>query len=290
MDKFLFIINPVAGSGRARATEAVIREVMEENKLDYEIIFTSREKEAIELAAKKDYDIIIAVGGDGTINEVASGLLKRGQGSLGIIPAGTGNDLSRSLNIPQDPRLALDLILKKKVKEVAIGQSNLYPFLNIASIGFDVEVLTNIHIFRKRVKGSFSYVLALIYTLLKYRKKEIGLEIDGKKIKRNLLLLAIGNGKYYGGGMKVIPHADFFDDYLHICLVKDVSNLRVLFLFPLIFRGSHTKLKKYVESYKAREIRVTSDSNLLLNVDGEVYEVGKEVLFSLSKRKIGIIF
>ena len=118
MDKFLFIINPVAGSGRARATEAVIREVMEENKLDYEIIFTSREKEAIELAAKKDYDIIIAVGGDGTINEVASGLLKRGQGSLGIIPAGTGNDLSRSLNIPQDPRLALDLILKKGLRKL----------------------------------------------------------------------------------------------------------------------------------------------------------------------------
>lgn len=289
MNKYLFIINPTAGGGTAKEVEYLIKEVMNKSHKDFEIVFTTKPKEASIIAANKDYDIVVAVGGDGTINEVSSGLIKKGKGILGIIPAGTGNDLSRSLGIPLNTKQALETILKCNISEIAAGQSNGNHFLNISSAGFDVEVLTNLDMIRKKIKGRFSYVLAVIYTLMKFKKKLVTLELDGKIYDKNLLLLAVGNGKYYGGGMMVLPNADLYDDYLHICLVKDISNLKTLTLFPLIFKGKHLKFTKYVETYKAKSIKITGKSPLLLNIDGEVLKEGKEIYFKLSDKKIQVI-
>lgn len=289
MNKYLFIINPTAGSGIAKETQYIIEEIMSKSQQDFEIVWTTKPREATEIAAYKEYDVVVAVGGDGTINEVTLGLIKKDKGILGIIPAGTGNDLSRSLGIPHSTKEALDLILEGKTNEIAAGESNGHHFLNISSAGFDVEVLTNIDMIRKKVKGKFSYVLAVIYTLMKFKKKSVILDIDGKVYHKNLLLLAVGNGKYYGGGMMVLPNADLYDDYLHICLVKDISNLRTLSLFPVIFKGNHLKFTKYVETYKAKNIKITSDSPLLLNVDGEVLSEGNEINFKLSNKKIQVL-
>ena len=142
---------------------------------------------------------------------------------------------------------------------------------------------------RKKVKGKFSYVLAVIYTLMKFKKKSVVLDIDGKIHHKNLLLLAVGNGKYYGGGMMVLPNADLYDDYLHVCLVKDIGNLRTLSLFPVIFKGNHLKFTKYVETYKAKNIKITSEAPLLLNVDGEVLNEGNEINFKLSNKRIQVL-
>lgn len=289
MKKYLFIINPIAGSGRAKAVEHLIEETMNKNSMDFEIVFTKEPREAITIASNYTYDIVVAVGGDGTVNEVTSGLLEKGNGILGIIPAGTGNDFSRSLNIPSDPKKALALILKENINTIVVGESNGHHFLNISSVGFDVEVLTNTDLFRKRIKGKFSYVLAVIYTLIKFRKKHVVLEIDGKVYHRNLLLLAVGNGKFYGGGMMILPNAELYDDYLHLCLVKDISNIKALAIFPVIFKGNHLRFTKYVETYKARNIKVINNAPLILNIDGEVLEEGNEINFRLSDKKIHII-
>ena len=289
MNKYLFIINPIAGGGKARETQHIIEEVMNINNKAFEVVLTTEPKEAITMAANREYDIVVAVGGDGTVNEVTSGLIEKDRGILGIIPAGTGNDLSRSLNIPMDTKEALDLILKGNTYEIGLGESNGHHFLNISSIGFDVAVLTNIEKIRKRVKGKFSYVLGVIYTLLKFKKSHVTLEIDGKIVHKNLLLLAVGNGKYYGGGMMVLPNADLYDDYLHVCLVKNITNIKALTIFPVIFKGNHLKYTQYVETYKAKKIKVINDAPLLLNIDGEVLDEGNEITFNLSNKKIQII-
>lgn len=289
MNTYLFIINPIAGGGIATELKDIIEEVMSKGNHDFEIVMTVKPKEATAIAADNDHDVVVAVGGDGTINEVTSGLIKRGKGVLGIIPAGTGNDFSRSLGIPLNTRQALDLILEGSTKEITVGESNGHHFLNISSAGFDVEVLTNMDMIKRKVKGKFSYVLAVIYTLMKFKKKSVVLNIDGNIYHKNLLLLAVGNGKYYGGGMMVLPNADLFDDYLHICLVKDISNLRALSLFPVLFKGKHLKFTKYVETYKAKNIKITNDSPLLLNIDGEVLSEGSEINFKLSNKKVLVI-
>lgn len=289
MNNYLFIINPIAGNKNSIEIQKLIEEVMTSNQKDFEIVLTTKPREAISIAATREYDVVVAVGGDGTINEVTAGLIEKDNKILGIIPAGTGNDLSRSLGIPRDIREALKLILKGNTKEIRTGESNGHHFLNISSVGFDVAVLTNIEMIRKKVKGKFSYVLAVIYTLMKFKKSRITLDIDGKVYHKNLLLLAVGNGKYYGGGMMVLPNADLYDDYLHVCLVKDISNIKALTIFPVIFKGDHLKFLKYVETYKVKEIKVINNSPLLLNIDGEVLNEGNQITFRLSNKAIQVI-
>ena len=289
MKKYLFVINPIAGDGKAKATKPLIEEIMSKNHIDYDIVFTKRPKEATLIALNYDYDVLVAVGGDGTINEIAAGITKRGNKTLGIIPAGTGNDFSRSLDIPFDLKDAIELIINGNPRKIIVGNSNGHSFLNISSIGFDVETLINHKIIRKRVKGNLSYILAVIFTLFKFKKRKVTINMDGKAFERNLMLLAIGNGKYYGGGMKIIPNANPYDDYLYVCLVKDVSNLRALTVLPGIFKGSHLKLPKYVETYKTNKIKISSDTQFFLNIDGEVIQEGNEIIIKTNDNKLSII-
>lgn len=289
MKKYLFILNPIAGNGKAKAAKPIIEETMMENQLDYEIVFTSKPKEATSISLSYQYDVVVAVGGDGTINEVIAGLIERQDRVLGIIPAGTGNDLSRSLNIPFNTKDALELILNGEPQKIRVGESNGHSFINISSVGFDVDVLVNVENIKKKVKSKFSYVLGVIYTLFKFKKRKVTIDIDGTIYHRNLLLLAFGNGKFYGGGMMILPYADPYDDFLHVCLVKDISNMRALTLFPVIFKGNHLKYTEYVEIYKAKYIKVTNDSPFMLNVDGEVLKEGNEIIIKLSDNKVSII-
>src|SRR5699024_5281601 len=136
-DKWLIIINPTAGGGKARGLQYIIKEKLENHDIDYDMVFTTRPKEGISLAEKSRHNIVVAVGGDGTINEVAKGLIKRKKGILGIIPGGTGNDLSRSLDIPLDTVEAIDILINKNTKKLDIGCINQHKFLNVASAGFD---------------------------------------------------------------------------------------------------------------------------------------------------------
>ncbi|MBC8590897.1 diacylglycerol/lipid kinase family protein [Wansuia hejianensis] len=289
MDRLLFIINPVAGGGRAGALQSQIERTMEKNKINYDIVLTTRPKEAITIAEETPHNKVIAVGGDGTVNEVAKGLINRGHGILGIIPGGTGNDLSRSLGISMDPIESINAIIQGKIIEMDIGCANGHKFLNIASVGFDAEVVKNTESIKKKIKGKVAYILGVILTIISFRKKKVTLEIDNKICTKSLLLLAVGNGNYYGGGMKILPQANINDGYLHICLIKDVNNLILLTLFPTIFKGNHIKYKKYVEIIKSKKISIKSKEKMYFNLDGELIDGGKEINFNLSDHKLYVI-
>lgn len=290
MDKLLFILNPVAGGGRARNLISIIEEKMKKNEIDYEMILTTKPKEAIKMAEEAKNNTIIAVGGDGTVNEVAKGLINRGTGVLGIIPGGTGNDMCRSLGLSMDPNEAIETIIKGKTKEMDLGTANGYFFLNIASVGFDAEVVRNTDKIKHKIKGKMAYVLGVIITLLNFKKKDIELEIDGNIYKKRMVLLAVGNGKYYGGGMKILPMAKIDDGYLYTCLVKDISNFKILFLFPSIFSGNHLKFTKYIEVFKAKSVKIRSKKGFYLNLDGDVIPIENEVDFKMNEKKLQIIY
>lgn len=290
MNKLLFILNPVAGGGNARNLEPLIEEAMKDHNIEYDIVFTTKPKEAIKIAEDSFHHKVIAVGGDGTVNEVAKGLINRRFGTLGIIPGGTGNDLSRSLGIPMDPIKAIESIIEGKEKLIDIGMANGYPFLNIASFGFDAEVVKITEKIKSKIKGKMAYVLGVLFTLIRFKKREVSIQIDGKEYKEKLILLAAGNGKYYGGGMKILPHSQLSDGYLHLCLIKDINNLLMLLLFPTIFKGTHYKYKKYVSIYKSKEIKINSEENILFNLDGEIIYGGKTLNFTLYDYKLPIMY
>lgn len=289
MSKLLFIINPTAGGGKAKDLESCIREFISKYDLSYDIKFTTKAKEAIEIVEKSSHNKIIAVGGDGTVNEVAKGIINRGFGILGVIPGGTGNDFSRSIGIPLDPLKAIKLIINGETQEIDIGTVNQYPFLNISSFGFDAEVVNITEKIKTYMKSHIAYVLGVLFTLLRFKKKEVIIEIDGKKYKERLVLLAAGSGKYYGGGMKILPKANLSDGYLHLCLIKNINNIFMLFLFPTIFKGNHSKYKKYVSMYKAKNIKIKSKEDIYFNLDGEILEAGKTLDFGIYKKKLPII-
>ncbi len=290
MDKLLFIINPIAGGGRAKKLTSLIEEKMNENNIGFSIVQTTKPKDAILIVEQSSNHTIIAVGGDGTVNEVAKGIIKRGYGNLGIIPGGTGNDMCKSLGLSMDPIEAIETVIKGKTKKMDIGMANGKCFLNVASVGFDAEVVRNTDKLKSKVKGKVAYILGVLITLFKYRMQETELEIDNVSYKRNMLLLAVGNGQYYGGGMKILPDAKIDDGYLHLCLVKDINNFKLLFLFPSIFKGKHIYLTKYVEIFKAKKVWIKSKGDFYLNVDGDLVHTDNEAHFEISNKKLDIIF
>lgn len=290
--KILFIVNPVAGKGRALKAIPIIKELMNKESLSYKIVETTRPKEAIDIAyngIQQGFEIITAVGGDGTVNEVAQGIMKSGKGCLGIIPAGTGNDLARSLDIPIDIKESIKCIIKGKHKGIDVGEVNGRYFFNVASIGFDSEIVKNTNNIKKYLKGKFAYTVGLLKTLISYKSKQMEIELDNKKIEMKTLLLAVANGKYYGGGMKISPMAVIDDDYFHTCVIKDISKLKLFFIFPSVFKGNHTRYKDYVSFYKSRIVKVKTLDRVYLNIDGELFKVDDEVVFRISERKINII-
>lgn len=291
MDRYLFIINPTAGSGRARTCIEFVQEYMLNSGMQYEVLITTRPLEATEMVVENpQYNICVAVGGDGTASEVAKGILKRGYGTLGIIPSGTGNDLALTLNIDKNRENAMERVLNGNVIKIDLGTVKGDYFFNIASLGFDAWVVNQTNKIKKAIKGKTAYVLGVLAALLTYRSKELSIDIDGLTIRRKAILVAVGNGQSYGGGMKILPMAKTDDDMLDICIVKDVSNLKILFLFPSIFKGEHTKYIKYVEFYKGKNISVTFENKYLLNIDGELFSVENEVInFNLSEEKLSVI-
>lgn len=290
MEKLLFIINPIAGGGRAKNLISLIEEKMLEEKREYEIIQTTKPKEAISIVESSSYNTLIAVGGDGTVNEVAKGIIQRGWGVLGIIPGGTGNDMCKSLGLSMDPDQAIKTVLNGSIKEMDIGLANGKCFLNISSVGFDAEVVRNTDKIKTKIKGRTAYILGVLITLITYRLKTAYLEIDNKVVNRKMLLLAVGNGRYYGGGMKILPQARIDDGYLHVCLVKDINNLKSLLLFPSIFKGNHLKYTKYVEIYKAKTIKIKTPGEIFLNLDGDLILTENQVEFKMSNKKLQIIY
>ena len=291
MSKYLFLVNPVAGGGKALGYLDQIKATMDEHGLMYKMVTTTRPGEATTIVEDNpDCDICVAVGGDGTVNEVARGILSRGKGILAIIPGGTGNDLGKSLAIEENLDEALKKLIQCKTMEIDLGKAKDKFFFNISSLGFDSEVVRHTDKIKRFVKGKAAYILGVITALIVYRSRRVVFEVDGKHIERKATLVAVGNGRYYGGGMMILPMAKVDDGLLDVCVVKDISNLRILTLFPTIFKGDHVKYDKYVEFHTAKKIIVRAEGSYLLNIDGELFEIkNEEVEFKLADERLSVI-
>ncbi len=291
MDNILFIINPAAGGGKTIGLIPIIEERMKKANREFKIQLTGQPNEATKFAEEMVdmYPIIVAVGGDGTINEVAKGLINKKKGVLGIIPSGTGNDFVRAIGMEIDPIKSLDAIIKGKTKKIDVGKINNYSFLNIASFGFDTEVVIFTNNIKKKVKSRIAYIIGILSTLLSYKKKKTKIIIDDEVLERNLVLLAVGNGNYYGGGLYVLPMAEINDGYFHICLVRNINNFKILFLFPSIIKGNHLKYENYIEIFKAKKVKIINNEDVSINIDGEIVHVDKDIVFEMDKYKLNTI-
>ena len=293
--KHIFIINPKAGKGKATELIPFIYEFFKDKSEEFIIRLTEYPGHATEIA--KEYSVsgdcrIYSVGGDGTVNEVVNGIAGT-QSSLGVIPAGSGNDFIRSIANPSDIQADIRDITIRTIngedKYIDLAKVNDKYFINISSIGFDADVVFNADKFKKvpGITGSMAYVISIIYTVLRKKISKVKLRIDDREMKLNLLLAAIANGRFYGGGMLAAPEAKIDDGLFDICLVGEASRFMILRLFPMYIKGQHGKLAE-VEFLRGKKILIESEEELSLNIDGEIFSSSK-IDFEIIEKGIKVI-
>ena len=272
MKKYKLIANPAAGTHRSRHIAAQVVELLGQRKVEFDLEFTAAPKHAAEIALRscKDFEAIVAIGGDGTIHEIAGAMLDCDI-PLGIIPAGSGNDLIKSLGIPNDVRAAVDILTAGQARVIDAGTINGLCFVNVVGIGFDAAVNHNSHGFRWPASGLLRYVMALITTLGTYSPLPLTVTIDGTATTQDLFLLTIGNGTTCGGGFRLTPHARLDDGLLDVTFVKPISVPRLLWHLPKVFRGTLERVERYASMKRVTKLRIESTEPVPVHVDGEVY-------------------
>jgi len=269
--KLLFIVNPVAGKGLAYRSIPHIRDYCSSNSFECTIAMTEFSGHGTILAKElqdSSYDAIVAVGGDGTVREVASALIGSST-PLGILPLGTGNDFARSFNLPEDLFSALSVIAKKSPVPIDVGCSDRFFFLNVASVGLDAEIVRFITKVKKWLPKKAAYYISALIKFITYRTKTVVIEIDGKVFTSKLLFMAIANGYYYGGGMKVNPNGSISDGFFDVILVRPVPRYKIPFLMAKFAAGMHLTLP-YVTQYRCKDIKIQSHESLIVNGDGDI--------------------
>ena len=280
------ILNPTAGGGRATRLSEHILMGLERRGIDATLTATTAPREAARLgeeAARTGVDLIIAAGGDGTVHEVANGLLRaRAEGArgpaLGILPVGTGNDFAKLIGPRDDLDGSLDILVHghRKRLDAAVAQwgDSTHWFINAAGTGIDVEVVRQI--LRKRGRGTpevARYLSAVLRALIRYRAIPLRIRLDDRVVERETMIIAAANGRCIGGGFWICPSAEPDDGRFDICIVRKLSYLGALRALPLIMRGKHEKHPQ-VEMYQATkvEIEALGPDPLFFQLDGELHE------------------
>jgi len=268
--RFKLIINPVAGGKRGRSLTEKILERLRTWGISFEYEFSRYIGHATEIARRsvKGVDAVVAVGGDGTVNEVLNGIFGYNI-PLGILPVGRGNDFFRTIS---NSRI-LDVILKPfldipKFNMVDVGRMNDRYFINVAGIGFDAMVAGISE--PVRFLGPVAYLGSALVGLLKNKGIRLKLNIDGNKIDMNALMIAIANGRYFGGKMLIAPEASPWDGKFDVCLIENASKLEVLKTLPKVYSGKHIYHPK-VKTFKAEYLEITSTGNMPVEMDGEIF-------------------
>ena len=273
-DKWLFIINFTAGRGRAgkKINELIL--YLNKYGFDYDIEVSKYAKHAIELARRaveEGYEKIIAVGGDGTANEVINGIMQSGKAgnvTFGIIPEGAGNDFARVFTLSRKMKKAVQRLKCNKVINIDIGKVEDYYFLNSLGMGFDAVVAEYASKFKK-INGFARYFLAILKALIRFTNYKAKIIIDGEEKEIDFTLFSVGNGQYCGGGIMLTPNAKVDDGLLDIGIVSGLTRRRLLKILPEALQGKHLHNEE-VEMMSAEKFQIISNEKLPVYFDGEI--------------------
>jgi diacylglycerol kinase (ATP) len=284
---YLFIVNPHAGRGKGLAVWKQIEELIAQTKVEYRVLFTQHKGEAIQLvkeaSLKGRWTAVVAIGGDGTIHEVANGLYGTDI-PLGYIPAGTGNDFAREWHIPFDPIQAWERILRHEVKQTDILIEKNRMMLCYISAGFDGYVSRRVDTSNwKKWLGKASYFVGALLSLRRFRPFTVRVQLDERDYYfEDVWLVTLSNGKSLGGGMMITPHADTADGEMDLCIVHKLKKLSFLKIFPKVYAGRHVG-HPAVTFLRGKRAVVQTTPKMWAFADGE--EIGNHPLDVLVKPK-----
>ena len=277
---YYFIWNPAAGKGESEKVLPVVESFMKKRGLPYTLLKTERPGHAAELAEKavksRDTAAVVAIGGDGTVTEAASGMVDA-EVPLACIPLGNGNDyMSNFINLKkyksaeEKTKRCLEVLISGRRQMVDMISVNGSYALNIGNIGLDADV-ADYGTRLKHVFGSMSYVIAMIKSIFTYRPLSASVTVDGVKRQGLFTLIAVCNGARYGGGFVIAPQARVDDGKLTLCMVDRIPRLKILVLFPLVLMGGrHTRLKE-VTFVSCEQVKIEYEGTEKMCLDGNIH-------------------
>ena len=300
------IVNPESNKGRTRRRWSQIKEALKFFLKEFKYEFTEKPFQAIDIsraAIREGSELIVGVGGDGTMNEIANGFFDgrtiiNPDSVMGIVPSGTGCDFIRSLHIPSNLKKAMQVITQAPSPTIDIGIARFRSpegsfeeryFLNVADFGFGGEVLERMNRVRAKRKAA-SYLKSTLATFLQYKNKRMRIIVDGKEIPQGEYLIgAISNGRIFGKGMKIAPEARLDDELFDIILVRGMKIWEFLRNVWKIYAGTHLSHPKitFIKGTKIEAIPEDPDEDILIEIDGE--QVGKlPATFEIIPRSLSV--
>jgi len=286
--RILCIINPLSGIGKQRNIEMQASKLIDKTRFDVDFAYTNGAKHATEIAKKAatEYDIIAAVGGDGTIHEVAAGMM-HSDCALAIIPTGSGNGLARCLRIPMDLSKAIQVLNNGIIKSIDSVLCNEHVFVNVAGVGFDAEVG---HLFATQTKrGFWSYLKIVLSEFRSYQSKQYVVEMDGVKGTFDAFLISIANSNQYGNNIKIAPQASLQDGLVDICILRKFPFYATPLLAWHLLRGMIEK-NKHVDMFQVKQITIQSDDDMLkIHLDGEPLVIQKAMTMTVIPASLNVL-
>ncbi len=288
MRKVLFIVNPIAGTKKGNIKKSIIK-VFGQTAIHFDICFTEHIGHGYTLAfdAKSNgYNTIVAVGGDGTVNEVSKALVNSNC-SFGIIPTGSGNGLARALKIPINHNKAIQLIIKNKTLLIDTCTFNNNHFVNVAGLGFDAHIA---HLFSTNKKRGFlSYAKLVLQEIAKIRQEDIYLDIDGKTIYSKIIQIVFANSTQFGNNAHIAPEAKLNDQLIDIVLLKKFPIYKSLLLAFRLFNGTIHK-SKYVNTHQANKVTISQSVGFNAHIDGEPINISEPITIKIIPLSLKVIY
>ncbi|MCU4157522.1 diacylglycerol kinase family lipid kinase [Carboxylicivirga sp. A043] len=286
-NRVLFIINPISGIGKQRTVEQAVESEIDHEKITVSIAYTEYAGHARELAADAvgKSDVVVAVGGDGTVNEVGSALINTTT-ALAIIPTGSGNGLARFLDIPLRVNRALQVINHMVVKDIDTLLVNDQVSLNVAGIGFDGHIS---HKFAKlKNRGPAGYMRLITSEYAKYKSSVYRISIDGKTYELPAFMITLANSSQWGNNIHIAPQAKIDDGLIDVCIIKEFPIYDGPSLLISILDQSVDQ-RRYDVVTKAKHIVIESNNKLIGHLDGEPIELGKQAEIKIKPLSLRVI-
>lgn len=274
--RYFVIVNPVSGHGRCGRLFPQVRKELTQRGVDFDYHYTNEPMEAPDVAKmviEEGFTDIVAMGGDGTINEVVNGMMAAGSDlPLAVIPAGSGNDFARMNGIPLDPIAAINLLSDSRELLIDLGcvDGDRY-FVNGLGIGIDAQVARDV-LCAKRYHGTTTYLTAAIRQVFRFKQFPVTLAGSDWGLDFACISLGVANGKFVGGGFKMAPRAEVDDGLLDVCVIEDMPRFKRLFTLPMARRGKHLPLPE-VAYRQLERIEISSSARLVAHIDGEPYRL-----------------
>jgi len=286
--KVWFIINPISGNNKKRNTQQIIEKTIDRSKFEISFRYTEYSKHATLIAKEAvnlQIDIIVAVGGDGTVNEVSKALI--GTRSLfAIVPSGSGNGLGRFLKVPLKTEKAVKVINNTKLFKMDTIQINDDYFVNMAGVGFDAHIS---HLFANHGKRGFrSYLKLILKEYFNYKPNNYSLRINQQSIDIQAFLISFANSSQFGNNAHIAPLAEINDGLIDICILKRFPIWKSLIITILLYSKKLTK-SKYYQIKKASKVEIINNNELNAHIDGDPITFNSNVEIKIIPESLNVV-